>query len=99
MESIENSKPKLRMNLEANFKGNTNKLLTELTKEIYSQTTNCPKELKAYLKYGDYLTIMKMKYQPSNNIKNTLNLLEQELGKDGKSFQWFLENYNLNIKK
>lgn len=87
------------MSYEANLKGNTNKLLPELTIEMYSQATNCPKELKAYLTYWDYSTIMKMKYQPSDNIKNTLNLLEQELGKNGKSFEWFLENYNLNSKK
>ncbi len=93
---IEHTKLKLRMNYEANLKGDTNRLLTELMKEMYSQETNCPIELKPYLNYGDLLTITKMKNQLSKDIEKESLLLKAELGKNGINEEWFEETFNKN---
>jgi hypothetical protein len=82
------------MEYEAIMKGNINKLLKELTIKMYSQTTNCPKELKPYLNYGDYFTIMTMKNQLSKNIEKEYLILKTELGKNNKTLEWFEEKYN-----
>ena len=61
----------LKKELEANMKGNINRLLKELTLEIYSQEMNCPTKLKPYLNYGDYSSITTM-------YKNLLKDTEKE---------------------
>ena len=93
-QDLENSKPKLMLEYEASLKGNTMKLLKELTKEIYKAEMSCPRELKAYLNYGDFLEVIQMVKQQSKNIEKEYNLLKVELGKNGIDEEWFLEIIN-----
>ncbi|OOV29147.1 hypothetical protein BXU11_04275 [Flavobacterium sp. LM5] len=90
MENSQNSQ--LRREYEANLKGNTNKLLKELTIEMYSQMTNCPKELKLYLNYGEYLMIITMYKQLSKDAEQEKKLLKSDLIKNGINEEWFMNN-------
>ena len=96
---LENSKPKLRLEYEAILKGNTNKLLKELVIEMYKEETNCPKELKAYLNYGDYLTVMQMEKQLLKDIEKESKQLKMELGKNGINEEWFWGEFEKNDNK
>jgi hypothetical protein len=95
---IEHFKLMLKMKYEANLKGDTNKLLKELTIEMYSQTTNCPKDLKPYLKFGDYSTITTLYKKLEKDTEKDYQLLKAELGKNGINEEWFEVKLKLNSK-
>lgn len=92
-EQLENSQNSLlRKELEATMKGNTNKLLTELTIEMYNQEMNCPIKLKPYLNYGDYLSITGMYKKLLKDAEMEEKLLKMELTKNGINSEWFMNN-------
>ncbi|MNG30980.1 hypothetical protein D3C84_1167090 [compost metagenome] len=74
------------------MKGDINRLLKELTIEMYSQAMNCPKELKPYLNYGDYSTILMMYNQLLKDTEKEEQLLKTELIKNGINREWFMNN-------
>lgn len=88
----ESLEPQLKMNLEADINGYTNKLLNALVKEIAQEMTYCPKELRQYLNYGDYATVMQLNNKLSKDIEKEYNTLQTELTKLGINNEWFLKN-------
>lgn len=92
-------KAEVENGLRSEFEREYEQIVNRVNQRDIQSNDELSERIKSILEIRRFLTITKMKYQPSHNIKNTLNLLEQELGKNGKSFAWFLENYNLNIKE
>jgi len=90
LKDIDSYKIKKKAEYEAILKGNINKLLKELTIEMCNQEMNCPQELRQYLIYGDYSTVIQMEKTLLKNIERELRLLETELGRNGINKEWFL---------
>jgi hypothetical protein len=78
------------------LKGDSNKLLKELTTKTYKDEMNCPKELKPYLIYGDYLEVIQKEKKLSKNVEKELKLLKTELGKNGIDEEWFWKEFDKN---
>ncbi|MBK0371163.1 hypothetical protein [Flavobacterium agrisoli] len=54
--------------------------------------TNCPKELKQYLNYGDYVTVIQLNNKLSKDTEKEEQLLKTELTKNGINSDWFMDN-------
>ena len=83
----------IQSELKSNLKASENSQLKELTKKIGMEETNCPKELIQYLKYGEFFAITEKDRILTKSTEKVLTLLEAELGKQGKTLDWFLENH------
>ena len=88
---LEKFKIKKIQEYEVSMKEEQFRLLKELTKEIYKEEMNCPKDLKPYLNYGEYSTVIMMEKKLWEDTEKELNLLKLELGKNGIDEKWFFE--------
>ena len=88
-EVLEKFKIKKNQEYEVSMKEEQFRLLKELAKEIYKEEMNCPKDLKPYLNYGEYSTVIMMEKKLWEDTEKELNLLKMELRKNGIDEKWF----------
>jgi hypothetical protein len=73
--------------------------LNNLKSKIEMIPQNCPEELKLYWNPGGMSAILPLLNAKTKNTQERMNFLERELGKKGKSLEWFLEEFKIDIKE
>ena len=88
---------KKKLKLAEKKKDLKNQYVENLLKNSDNPPTNYPKELSSYWKLNEWDAISKMLNAKNNTIRGHVNFLTRELGRKGKTLEWFLKMYEAEI--